>query len=272
MYYGGCTFCSKIEKMACTYNFCLRFSVEWSLITKGKEVRKNIYLILIFAVVLTFLSVNEASATSTYGPNMPRKRGHDAGIEGQVLLKRLLRKDYGEVSNVDYFITVSYGVTDWLCIDGKIGIGNVTHKNEIYIPKVDYKYGFAGGYGFRIKLLDHATSGIRVILGGHHISVHPQKETAGNNDKYEACLDDWQGSIIVAKDFKAVTPYVGIKGSDAEIVYEQNDEYATRRYSRYHLGVVAGSDIFLFDRKIKVNVETRFVDETAISTGVSYRF
>ena len=96
--------------------------------------KKIICLFVLFVVAVTFLNENNVYATSTYGPNMPSKRGHYVGFEGQVLLKRILRKDYGEVKNVDYFMTVSYGITDWLCLDGKVGIGTSTPAET---PHVD---------------------------------------------------------------------------------------------------------------------------------------
>jgi len=224
-------------------------------------------------VVLTVLFAipKETHATSTGGPTLPRQGGVEVGYEYDAMFNRRLEKPYGTLKTYDNFFTISVGFFDWVCFDGKIGVGSVTHTGSKYTPKLEYNSSFAGGYGLRIKVLDHDKTGIRVIAGAHHISVHPQDRWIGT-DKYEACLDDWQGSVLAAKDFKYATPYVGIKGSDGEIVYILNYHLQKRRYSQNHVGLVCGSDFLLFNKSVKINVEGRFFDETAMSAGIVYRF
>jgi len=110
-----------------------------------------------------------------------------------------------------------------------------------------------------------------VITGFQHISVHPQDRSAGD-DKYESFLDDWQASALIARDFDPVTAYIGIKGSDCEIVYKLNKHDKKRRYSEYHVGFIGGAELYLFDKKARVGIEGRFFDETAVSASASYLF
>lgn len=229
---------------------------------------------LIISVLFTALSLGlleELQAAPSNGTRFPPKRGVELGYEYNIIFKRPLDRSYGDLKTQDHFYTVSFGVCDWFSLDGKIGIGDVTEKGGSHLPALEYNTGFAGGYGFRIRVFDYKKWGMRAILGFQHISVHPQDRSI-DNDKYESFLDDWQVSGLVAKDFQFLTVYAGMKGSDCEIVYKINKHDKKRRYSGDHIGLISGLELYLFDNKARVGVEGRFFDETSFSASASYLF
>jgi len=210
-------------------------------------------------------------AAPSNGTRMPPGGKLESGYEYNVMFERPMSHSFGDLSTQDHLYTLTLGVFDWLALDGQIGLGDVTEKNG-KLPTLDYNTAFAGGYGFRIRAYDNKEWGVRVILGGEHICVHPQVRSI-NNDKYEAILDDWQASALVAKDFRFVTVYTGMKASDCQLIYTLNKHDRKRVSSDQHIGLITGLEVYFFkDKKTRVNVEGRFFDETALSTSVSYLF
>jgi hypothetical protein len=213
----------------------------------------------------------ESIAAPSGGTRLPAKYSVELGYEYNMMFKRRLDRSYGDLKTQDNFYTASFGVTDWLSLDGKIGMGDVIEKGGSHLPKLEYNTGFAGGYGLRVRVFEDRRYGVRVIAGFQHISVHPQDRSAGN-DKYESFLDDWQVSGLAAWDFKHFTVYAGIKGSDCEIVYKINKDDKKRRPSDSHIGLITGAEIYIFDRKARLGVEGRFFDEAAVSASASLIF
>ena len=228
---------------------------------------KRAGLIIIFFLASTSL----VSAAPSNGTRLLAMGEVEVGYEYNNMFRRDLALSYGILKTQDHFFIASVGLFDWLTLDGKAGIGDVMQKDTTHLPKLEYRDGFAGGYGFRVRFFDHPQTGVRIIAGLQHISVHPQDRSI-DDDKYESFLDDWQVSAIATRRFTFFTPYVGMKLSDCEIVYNINKHDKKRRYSENHIGFLFGSDFWLFDDKVRVNAEARFFDETAFSTAIAYLF
>lgn len=229
-----------------------------------------IIMSFLFTAALSGLS-GEVSAAPSNGTRFPPSRQVELGYEYNNMFKRQLDSSYGDLSTQDHFYTISFGAFDWLALDGKIGIGDVTLKKGNRLPRLEFNTGFAGGYGFRIRALSYEPWRMRLILGAQHISVHPPDRSA-DDDKYECFLDDWQISGLVAKDIKHMTIYTGLKGSDCEFVYKLNKADKKRRISENHIGFIGGVELYLFKDKARIGAEARFFDETAFSVTASYLF
>ena len=227
-------------------------------------------LILVFTFTLFSFPGGSYTAPSN-GTGFPPKGKAEAGYEFNLMQRRALRRSYGTLSTRNHFYTFSLRLSERFCLDGKLGLGDLRHKGGIYLPKVDYNTGFAGGYGFRFRAFEDKETGISAILGFQHISVHP-RDTHVDENKYEAFLDEWQLSALAAKDFAHFSAYAGVKGSDCEIVYKINEQDRKRRFSKQHIGIITGLDLYLAERKVRINLEARFIDETAFSVTVAYLF
>jgi hypothetical protein len=230
---------------------------------------KRLYAVIAAVLALSFFSP-QAYAVSCLGTKMPRAHKWFWGAETNLLFKRALDKDYGKMNSRDYFIIASYALTDWLCLDGKIGIGDIRARSSAY--DLDYNTNFAGGYGFRIKLFDREDNPYKIVCGFQHISVHPDAAYAGI-EKKEPILDDWQGSLVVSYNgWKTLTPYLGAKFSECDLI-EWTDGERKRKKSRNGAswGLAAGLYYFV-DPSVWVVVEGRFFDERALSCALVKSF
>ena len=224
----------------------------------------------LLCIALSLGSLQALEAAPSNGTRFPKQGKIESGYEYNVMFERPLRRSFGDLATQDHFYTLSLGAFDWLSLDGKIGIGDVSERDG-KLPKLNYNTGFAGGYGFRARVFSNDKWGLRAILGGQHICVHPQVRSI-DSDKYESILDDWQVSAVIAKDFKYITAYTGISGSDCQLIYTLNKHDRKRVSSDSHIGLITGLEAYLFDNKLKAGVEGRFFDETALSATVSYLF
>src|SRR3989338_2444315 len=125
----------------------------------------------IFLSFFIFLStINHQPSTVLAAPccgrYMPAKGKWNAGAQTHIITNRKLRSPYGKVASRQYFYQMSWGVLDWFCLDGKIGIGDVTYKSQGL--DTAYPLNFAGGYGFRARYYRNAKHGVDAILGFQH--------------------------------------------------------------------------------------------------------
>lgn len=235
-----------------------------------KNLSKYVVVVVTLCAILLLNFTAELNAAPSNGTNFPKRNNIESGYEFNAMFERPLRASFGNIKNYDNFYTLTWGVYDWLAVDGKVGFGDAANYGG-KLPRLEYNTGFAGGYGFRIRAYKNEKWGVRAIIGAQHISVHPQSRNI-DNDKYDAILDDWQVSGIIAKDFKPLTLYAGMKGSDCALIYKLNGHDRKRVSSKYHIGLIVGTDLYFFDKKARVNVEGRFFDETALSTSVAWSF
>lgn len=219
----------------------------------------GLLLFILFATRLCF-------AAPIYGPNMPDKGKWDAGSQINIVFERDMEEQNGELESEQYFLTLSYGFWEWFCFDGKIGAGNVRRENT---GSINYNTNFAGAYGLRAKVYDNDANGVRGILGFQHISVHPDPRNV-EGIKHEVIWDDWQFSLLVSKDYKRITPYLGTRVSRVYCIRKINKERSRIRSSD-EWGVITGFD-FLINDRTRFNLEGRFIDGLAMSTGVTCKF
>lgn len=226
------------------------------------------YVICTLAALL-LLPPFKACAAPTDGTNIPYKGEYRTGYQNNAIFKHDLSDSYGNVRSIQNYYTLSYGVFDWLTLDGKIGFGNVREKGGIH-PKVEHNNGFAGGYGFRLRVLDDDKNKVRVVTGFQHTSTHPANRNL-NGDKREAIYEDWQASLVSSKDIGRITPFAGAKISYGNLIQKTNEIDRKNRPPAYYAGVVVGCDIRL-TKNTYVSIEGHFIDETSLSSGIYYKF
>lgn len=227
------------------------------------------YLIIVVAVILGIFVAQQGFTAPSYGTDMPRKGEWVKALETNIVFKRKLDKSYGKFKSEQYFLDLSYGVSDWIVVDLKIGLGNVNHKpTDSY--GIDYDAHFAGGYGFRVRVFDSPGHSVKGVLGFQHISVHlPAERIEG--DKNKVILDDWQISALISKDFRLFTPYLGAKLSRSDLIHKLNGVRKRKKSGDPFVGLIVGAHIRLGER-FKLNIEGRVVDETALSARISCPF
>ena len=222
-------------------------------------------ILLLFLLILISSSLYAAPC---YGPNMPEKNEWELGTEINILFEREMEKTHGEFKSNQYFITVSYGFSDWFSLDGKLGVGNIKQKPEAQ-DEIDYNTNFSGAYGFRIRAFQNEIKKIRAVVGFQHISVHPDNRDIDGVDN-DCIADDWQISFLLSKDYKDISPYCGFKISRHDLIHDVGGE-RERKKSQDLFGLFVGLDIYL-NNKFRFNLEARFIDETALSTALVHKF
>ncbi|MFC1515023.1 hypothetical protein ACFL5X_03890 [Candidatus Omnitrophota bacterium] len=228
---------------------------------------KKTYLFIFFLLIACL----RVSAAPSYGTKMPEKWQLFLGTEANYVFSRDLDRDLGNFNSGQAFITTTLGITDWFCIDAGIGGGSIRY-NPNYTTEIDFPEGFAGKYGFRIKLYDKPDSAWKAVCGFQHISVHPKRKIV-NNVKTEVIFDDWQLSLIGSyNDLGWFVPYAGAKISRGDLI-ERQDSIRKRRKSDPDdsFGAVAGCYLFLTD-EWWVTMEGRWFDESATSFSVTHSF
>lgn len=224
---------------------------------------------IMVTVILGIFVAPRGFAAPSYGTDMPKKGEWVKALETNIIFKRKLDKSYGKFKSEQYFFNLSYGISDWVVVDLKIGMGNVNHEQTDSYG-LDYDAHFAGGYGFRVRVFDRPSYGVKGVLGFQHISVHPPAERI-EGDKNKVILDDWQISALVSKDFHLFTPYLGVKFSRSDLIHRLNGVRKRKKSGNPSLGLVVGTDLRLGE-KFKLNVEGCVIDETALSARISCPF
>jgi hypothetical protein len=230
-------------------------------------IRNRVLLIVIAAFFLFITPITHAAPS--YGTDMPAQGKGIVGYQSNIIFSHDLAKPYGSIQSAQNFLDIAYSIADWLSLEAKIGCGNILWKGGNH-PKADMRSGFAGGYGFRVRLLNDAADKIRVVAGFHHISVHPASRIL-NNDKYQAILDDWQGDLLISRDIGILVPYIGGKGSYSSLISKTNEIDRKNRPPMYYGGAIIGFTIKI-NKDLSANVEAHFVDETSLSAGLYCAF
>jgi len=221
-------------------------------------------------LIFSFYFAPDVAAAPAYGTMLPNEGEFFLGYESYNLLDRDLEANHGSVRSNQHFILITYGFRDWFSIDLKGGVGNIKQHPE-NATEIDYLSSFAGGYGFRIKLVDENEADFSAVFGLQHISVHPHG-TRVNAIKHQAILDDWQASLLFSKKVGKIVPYLGPKISRVDYIHWEADERKRRTSDLTEgIGIIAGVDLpFLFDSWL--NFEGHFIDEKAVSTAIIHKF
>ncbi|PIP67642.1 MAG: hypothetical protein COW92_05600 [Candidatus Omnitrophica bacterium CG22_combo_CG10-13_8_21_14_all_43_16] len=225
-----------------------------------------------FLFVLIVLGIAHSGisyAAPCYGTHMPKEKQWTLGLEGNFLVDRDLDDNQGSTSGNRYFLTCSLGVLDWICFDGKIGMGDVAWHNSDP-GNLNFNSGFAGAYGFRIKGYENKGLGIKTVAGFQHISVHPPTASPAG-DNHRVIIDDWQGSALVSKDMGNLTPYAGARYGTVDYIKWVNEHDRKRIKSEKMFGAVIGFD-YLVRKDTRLNIECDFLDGEELSIGISRDF
>ncbi len=212
-----------------------------------------------------------AAAAPCYGTRMPGKHRLVAGLETYIIADRDLEGTFGEVRSSQQFLTMSFGIFDWLSIDLKGGAGNIKHHPQ-GSDEIDYDTGFAGGYGYRIKVLD--SEKCDAVFGFQHISVHPRTERtgAGGDVSNKAVLDDWQYSLLVSYAAGRWTPYLGTRWSRTDLIHRvEGDRKRKMSDGTESVGLIAGVDVSLAS-SVWLNAEVQALDAEAASLSINWAF
>lgn len=87
-------------------------------------------------------------------------------------------------------------------------------------------------------------------------------------------LQEWQLAVGVAKEINKITPYLGIKYFDSKLSGDANFSGTSYNFdvkNKSKVGVFLGAGINPLEG-LELNIEGRFIDETAVMGNVTYMF
>jgi hypothetical protein len=235
---------------------------------KLKLKTKNLAFYLVLLPFAFFLFPLACCAAPCYGPKMPEKKEAFVGLQSHIIFKRDLEHESGELRSAQEFLLLSYGVSDWLSLDLKGGLGNI-QRHSSQSDDIDYPAYLAGGYGFRFRLYEREHK--KAVFGFQHISVHPRSVSL-QGAKNKAVLDDWQFSLLGAYDFKRIVPYLGARWSRVGYIHWRDRERELVKSDLTKgVGAVLGFD-YALSEKAWLNLEGSLGDSAAAALSLNYAF
>ncbi|MDD5634198.1 MAG: hypothetical protein PHW46_02865 [Candidatus Omnitrophica bacterium] len=184
---------------------------------------------------------------------------------------------------------ISYGLFKTMDIYIKLGIANYSLKGDVFIgdtKKVEEKllarnaFLYGGGFKLAYELKDGWIVGCdaQYLTSDHELDFSATSIPSGTvtTAKYYDCwIQEWHAAPYIAKRISDFALYAGGRYSDLRL--SQKNPSDPRRWDNlifdadYNIGVFTGID-WKFRDSFKLNVEGRFVDETAMSVVATYIF
>jgi opacity protein-like surface antigen len=127
-------------------------------------------------------------------------------------------------------------------------------------------------FGADAKYLEHENdySGKRSVRffdsGG---TLLPGLSVNDSSNKWgSATISEWHVAPFIARDFGVFVPYIGVKYSDLHIDMKESSDALI---AKDNWGAFVGAD-FKFNKNFSLNLEGRFIDETAMSLAAVFTF
>lgn len=206
------------------------------------------------------------------------------------MYRTMVEASYGLLDNLDVYVRLGTAKPDYKeKVDGTWtdSAGVPPEDKGTFTGTAKYKGDNAFAYGFGMKGTydlkndwlvgcdvqylrhknDYKASSSLVVYDDNGAQIFEEAgEWKGKTTFYE-----WHVAPYVAKKLGNFVPYLGVRYSDARL--EDKDEWGTKTKIKAdnNVGVFLGTDYKLGD-SWKINLEGRFIDETAMSFGATYRF
>jgi opacity protein-like surface antigen len=184
-------------------------------------------------------------------------------------------------------LKVGYGFFDFLEVYIKLGGAGYRFRADVEdlsgFPSgnavVHTRMGFA--YGVGVKAAYEFKDGpVRGLLIGADAQYLRQRnryhamlmdDVGPDSDSGNVTLQEWQFGPFVGYRIMKLLPYVGVKYSDVRLKFSGGGEN-TKFRAEDHFGVFAGLTYDILPRKVSLNLEGRFIDETGVNFNLIYKF
>ncbi len=196
------------------------------------------------------------------------------------MYRTMVKASYGVLENLDIFVKLGTadfkGKMDWTWREGgdwEKGTMKIKGDNAFA-----YGFGAKGTYNLKndwiigcdAQYLRHKND---------YKGIESWEDSGGDSGeesfKGDVTFQEWQVAPYIAKKIGNFVPYLGVKYSDLKTKFKvtrEDDETETWKIEADdNFGVFLGTD-YKIGENWKLNLEGRFVDETAMSVGATYRF
>lgn len=197
----------------------------------------------------------------------------------------------GEMEGNWYLGKISYNIANRLDVFAVLGTSDLELKwsQGGTEAKIEGDSAFAWGVGGKLFIYEFPDWGIRLSANGLFRSTEPDVDKAkvagadvtSTATAKEFDVREWHLGLNVSKEFKLseapevfLVPYFGVRYADSDV-----DAKFTDSGTVYNLGGAENDDVFgivvggdlLVGNNLSLNLEGRFIDETALSLGLTIR-
>jgi hypothetical protein len=215
-----------------------------------------------------------------------------------------------EVDSNRIFLKGTLGLHPNVDIFVKLGMADANSEykwKESGFPdeKIEFEddWDFAWGVGAKVKIFE-TPGGLRFMADGQYLSYEVDGDikvdgqdfdqglleelqlldpTATFSSDSKTEIEEWQVALYVNQTFGNFSPYAGVKYSEFDVDFELKGSgqlfaipYSLKLDEESeaddNFGVFVGTDIYIIPNQLSLNIEARFIDETAGTFGVNYRF
>ncbi len=198
-------------------------------------------------------------------------------------------KDTEIDSAYQVMLKASYGVLDNLDVYTKLGVADYKVKGDYYHSdskyaddKVNSGAHFAYGFGLKgtYNLGNDWLVGcdLQYMRSSHKVKATETVVATGassSSDYKTGIVQEWHVAPYVGYKMGNFVPYLGVRYSDMRMKIKSPAAAGWLDSIEYkadgNVGVFLGTD-YKIGKNWKLNLEGRFVDETAMSFGATYRF
>lgn len=265
---------------------------------------KKIILIGVFIFVLSLPSIGKAATVGNNAETLGGSGKYSIGLEYDSVFNRNLDDNIDpELKDITgnfgaVLVRGAVGVHTNVDIILKLGMANsnvtVNYPSGYTVRKAEYEGGYkfpAFGAGVKAKLFE-PTEGLRLMGDAQFFYTEVDNtikldgkdwktyDTSISSYTSKSKFQEFQVALYVNQTMGQFSPYLGIKYSDLKGSVENNRTYTTGSTgsgrgdvkSDSNFGIFLGTDIYAISNQLSINVEGRFLDETAGSVGINYRF
>ncbi|MCX5701358.1 MAG: outer membrane beta-barrel protein [Candidatus Omnitrophica bacterium] len=219
--------------------------------------------------------------------------GEDVTIAGTAkteidnMYRTMVKASYGLFENLDIYVKL--GTADFKATSKQSGTWDDGEDTGTWNASEEFNSNNALAYGFGMKGTYSLENDWIIGCEAQYLRhKHDKMKMAGSmnvyddvgdliadesgTDSWEAdtTIQEWQVAPYIAKKIGDFIPYLGVKYSDLRANYKDEDGKLKLKADD-NFGVFVGTD-YKIGENWKLNLEGRFVDETAMSVGATYKF
>jgi outer membrane protein W len=257
-------------------------------------------IVLVVILLVFFCLPLAAEAASIGSPELQGEQKITGALEWSYVISRDLEfknatggssadiqlRDYKIDHGYNAAAKIIYGALRGVDVYAKIGISDYEIKGDTYSggvkstsDKLSMNNSFLGGVGVKMAY-EHENGWIFGVDLQYSTSKHKANLNATNTSGSEsstsykdARMHEWHIAPYAATKYFDFTPYIGVRYSQALIKIKGPNNSSAFEDMKLdaddNFGIFIGTDYRIGDR-FKLNLEGRFLDETAITLGASY--
>ena len=229
-------------------------------------------LLAFLMVVLSFSVVSAAWAEAVGGPaSVLKKKQWVFGIGSAALLGRGLDGNSDlRLYQIGHYR--GYGLTDRISLYGMLGAGGMSVEDKGISKTNSFGGNALATAQVKGRLWQSGKARWQLDSSLGYSYLHARHKTSS-----EGLWKEFQAAMTVARSFRHVKPYAGVKCSLGGLKYKIREGGQIVRQGRYqeagHIGGLIGTDlVFGEDEQLVLNIEGAYLNGPEVDLAVGYTF